>query len=187
MVAILENPEIRQLVGKISVQAYEQMGEDMGGIRRELIRGILIEETAPSAPHAFLITRLYRWVLAAVGTAFYCRQEQPLKLSDSMPQPDLAVIDGPEGDYFDVHPSTALWVMEVAVSSTVLDREKASLYAEAGIKEYWILLASEKAVEVHTVPEAGKYAQQRVYRSGETLASTVLPTLRVDLAALFRR
>ena len=187
MVAILENPEIRQLVGKISVQAYEQMGEDADGIRRELIRGVLIEKVAPSAPQAFLITRLYRWVLAVVGEAFYCRQEQPLKLSDSMPQPDLAVVDGPEGDYFDVHPSTALWVMEVAVSSTVLDREKASLYAEAGIQEYWILLAGEKAVEVHTVPESGKYARRKVYRPGEMLVSTALPALQVDLEALFRR
>ena len=43
--------------------------------------------------------------------------------------------------------------MEVAVSSRGLDREKASLYAEAGIKEYWILLAGEKAVEVYTEPQ----------------------------------
>lgn len=187
MVAILEHPEIRQLVGKISVQEYEQLGEDVDGIRRELIRGILIEKMPPSAPHSFLITRLYRWILAAVGTAFYCRQEQPLKLSDSMPQPDLAVIEGSEEDYFDAHPSTALWVMEVAISSAALDREKASLYAEAGIKEYWILLVVDKAVEVYTALEAGKYTQHRVYRSAETLVSTTIPTLRVNLEALFRR
>ena len=187
MVAMLENPEIRRLVGKISVQEYEQLGGDVDGIRRELIRGVLIEEMAPSPPHSFLITRLYRWILAAAGRDLYCRQEQPLRLSDSMPQPDLAVIGGSEEDYFDAHPSTALWVMEVAISSTVLDREKASLYAEAGIKEYWILLVEERAVEVHTAPQAGKYAQRKVYRSGETLVSAAVPTLHVDLEALFRR
>ena len=187
MVSILEYPEIRQRVGKISVQEYEQLGEDADGVRRELIRGVLIEEMAPSPPHSFLITRLYRWILAAVGTAFYCRQEQPLKLSDSMPQPDLAVIGSPEEDYFDTHPHTALWVMEVAISSAVLDREKAGLYAEAGVEEYWILLVEEKAVEVYTLPEAGKYARRRVYRVGEILVSAALPALRVDLEALFRR
>ena len=187
MIAILENPEVRRLVGKISVQQYEQLGESVDGTRTELIRGVLIEEMAPSPPHAFLITRLYRWVLAAVGTAFYCRQEQPLKLHDSMPQPDLVVIDGREDDFFDEHPTTALWVMEVAISSAGLDREKASLYAEAGIEEYWILLVGEKAVEVHTAAVAGEYTQRKIYRSGEILVSTVLPALRVDLEALFRR
>lgn len=186
MVASLENPEVRRLVKKLTVREYEQLGESMDGIQAELIRGILIEKTPPSAPHSFLITRLQRWVLAAVGAAFYCRQEQPLKLSDSMPQPDLAVINGQEEDYFDEHPSTALWVMEVAVSSAGLDREKASLYAEAGVEEYWILLAGEKAVEVYTTPQAGAFAQRRVYRTGETLVSTVLPALQVDLEALFR-
>ena len=187
MVAILENPEIRRLVYKISVPEYEQLGESADGTRTELIRGVVIEEMAPSPPHSFLITRLQRWVLAAVGTTLYCRQEQPLKLSDSMPQPDLAVIDGPEEDYFDKHPTSALWVMEVAVSSTGLDREKASLYAEAGIREYWIVLVGQKAVEIYSSPEAGEYTHRQVYRSGDVLASTVLPALRVEVEALFAR
>ena len=104
-----------------------------------------------------------------------------------MPQPDLAVINGQEEDYYDEHPSTALWVMEVAVSSRALDRVKASLYAEAGIQEYWILLADEEAVEVYTVPQNGKYILRRTYHVGELLASTVLPALQVNLEALFRR
>lgn len=110
-----------------------------------------------------------------------------MKLNDSMPQPDLAVINGREEEFFDEHPTTAMWVMKVAVTSTGLDREKASLYAEAGVEEHWILLAGQKAVEVYTAPLSGEYTQRRTYHAGEMLASTSLPGLQVDLEALYRR
>jgi Uma2 family endonuclease len=34
-------------------------------------------------------------------------------------------------------------VVEVAVSKPELDRENAALYAEAGVKEYWIVLGNK--------------------------------------------
>ena len=186
MVAILENPEVRQLVHKISVWEYEQLGEIADGTRTELIRGILLEKRMPpSGRHSFLITWLYKRLLAAAGTTAFCRQEQPLKLRDSMPQPDLAVVAGQEEDYPDAHPSTALLVVEIAITSRALDREKAALYAEAEIGEYWILLGGEKAVEVHTKPEAGVYTERRMYLRDQLLVSGMLPALRVDLGALF--
>lgn len=58
MVAILENPEVRQLVKKFSVHEYELLGENLGSNHTELIRGILIERMPPSPSHSFLITRL---------------------------------------------------------------------------------------------------------------------------------
>ena len=104
-----------------------------------------------------------------------------------MPQPDLAVVAGQEEDYPDTHPSTALLVAEIAITSRALDREKAALYAEAQIGEYWILLVGEKAVEVHTLPKGGVYTERQKYTQGQTLTSSVLPTLRIDLGVLFSR
>ena len=65
------------------------------------------------------------------------------------------------------------------------DQEKAFLYAEAGVAEYWIVLANDESIEVHTLPVAGRYTSRCVYGRGEPLSSVALPALRVDLDALF--
>ena len=59
-----------------------------------------------------------------------------MTLNDSEPEPDVAVVPGSVEDYRSAHPSTAVLIIEVAVSSEDVDREKAELYASAGIKEY---------------------------------------------------
>ena len=189
MVAILELPEIRRLVSPVSVKEYHSMAEfDEVGRRTELIRGIVIGKMSKSPLHSRLLRRLLRLVQAAAGTlsGILVLKEEPLTLVDSEPEPDVSLVAGSENEYaLASHPTTALLVIEVAVTSVELDREKAALYAEANVQEYWIVLANEAAVEVHTLPANGRYTQRRVYTRGETLASSVLPALRVDLDALF--
>ena len=179
MVAILENPEVRRLVQTFSVSEYEALGERINGNRTELIRGIIIEKMPASPLHSFLVARLRELAQTAARPDAHCRQEQPIRLKDSMPEPDLAVVTGQPSDYRRSHPITALLVVEVAVSSLGLDREKAALYAEAGVTEYWLIVAGKETVESYAGPEAGVYLQQRSYGRAETLVSTALPRLRV--------
>ena len=54
------------------------------------------------------------------------------------------------------------------MSSVAPDRENASLYAEAGVAEYWIVLGTA-AVEVYRRPENGTYQEKRLYSRGEFL------------------
>ena len=75
--------------------------------------------------------------------------------------------------------------MEGAVSSVELDRENASLYAEAGVPEYWIVLGTERQVEVYRQLENGVYRQRQLYSVEETLACTSVPDLQVALADWF--
>jgi Uma2 family endonuclease len=56
------------------------------------------------------------------------------------PVPDLAVVQGSIRDYGTIHPSTAVLVVEVSDSSLKYDTgDKASLYASAGIADYWVV------------------------------------------------
>ena len=98
---------------------------------------------------------------------YVARQEQPLRLADSMLEPDISVMRGTLTDFETQHPTTAVLVVEVAVSSVAPDRENASLYAEAGVAEYWIVLGESKAVEVYRYPENGAYQEKRTYVCGE--------------------
>src|SRR5438093_12944779 len=113
---------------------------------------------------------LYRLLLAQLSQGYSVWKEEPLTLADSEPEPDISVTRGSERDFVAAHPTTAELVVEVAVSSATLDRENASLYAEAGVKEYWIVLGSEKKVEVYRRPEGGRYRETRVLAGHDILA-----------------
>ena len=183
MSAILEIPEVRRRVSPLSVEEYHRLSEfNENGRRTELIRGIIIEKMSKSPLHSSLAKRLYDWIASILPDGFIMRREDPLTLQDSEPEPDIAVVRGREEDFMKVHPSTAELVIEVAVSSAALDRENASLYAEAGVSEYWIVLARERQVELYRQPENGHYAEKRLASYEEVLECKTVPGLRVRFA-----
>ena len=186
MSAILELPEVRRRVSPISVEDYRRLGEfNAHGRRTELIRGIVIEKMSKSPLHAAIAKRLYDLIARMFPRGLVVRQENPITLADSEPEPDIAVVRGVEADFFQAHPTTAALVIEVAVSSPALDRENASLYAEAGVKEYWIVLGLERKVEVYQRAEAGRYLEKGVLEFNDTLECRSVPGVQIRLADLF--
>ena len=186
MVAILEMPEVRRRVSRLSVEEYHRLNEfNENGRRTELIRGIVIEKMSKSPLHAALAKRLYDRIIRLVGNGWVVRREDPLQLSDSEPEPDIAVVTGAEEDFFKAHPTTAELVIEVAVSGPELDRENASLYAEAGVKEYWIVLGLERRVEVYRQPSPNGYQVKLSLGPEDTLTSVGVPAVEIVVADLF--
>ena len=185
MAAILEIPEVRQRVSPLSLEEYHRLGEfNENGRRTELIRGIIIEKMPKSPLHCSIAKRLYDSIARMLPSGFLVRQEEPLSLADSEPEPDISVVRGAESDFCNVHPATAELAVEIAVSSPALDRENASLYAEAGVKEYWIILATERAIEVYRKPERGHYRETALVGLNDTLQCSSVPELRVRLGEL---
>jgi Uma2 family endonuclease len=186
MVAILEIPEVRQRVSPLTVEEYHQLGEfNENGRRTELIRGIVIEKMSKSPLHSGISKRLYDRIISLVAQEFVVRRDDPITLADSEPEPDIAVVRGREADFFFAHPTTAELIIEVAVTSAALDRENASLYAEANVKEYWIVLGLEQAVEVYRRPEAGEYKEKHRFELNDTIECSSLPGVRIHIADLF--
>jgi len=186
MSSILDIPDVRQRVSRLSVEEYHRLPEfNERGRRTELIRGIVIEKMSKSPLHASLGKWLYDRLLSITPAGYVVRKEQPLTLADSEPEPDVSIVRGAPTDFRHAHPTTAELVVEVAVSSVALDRENASLYAEAGVKEYWIVLGREQQAEVYTEPGAGRYLQRRVIDAGGTIECSSVPGVRIALAELF--
>lgn len=190
MSSILELPEARARAVRWSVEDYEQYGEwlaDQGVLpkRAELIRGIIIEKMSKSPLHVDLFKGLYDAFSRRLPSDCMIFQERPLRLADSEPEPDVSVVRGTRADFQGKHPTTALLVVEVAVSSVAMDREYAALYAEAGIPEYWIVLAEARKVEVRRDPLDGAYQTQQLYGRGETLVCQSVPELTIALDELF--
>ena len=185
MAAILEIPEVRRRVSPLTVEEYHRLGEfNDNGRRTELIRGIIIEKMSKSPLHRIVASRLYRRLLALLPQGFCVWKEEPLTFVDSEPEPDISVTQGQEDDYARAHPTSAELVVEVAVSSPDLDRANASLYAEAGIKEYWIVLALQKQVEVYRQPSQGQYQQILTCRGDDFIECRSLPGVRIQVSTL---
>lgn len=186
--AILEIPDVRKRVSPLSVEDYHRLSEhNENGKRTELIRGIVIEKVSKSPLHSTMVALLYRLLIARLPEGFVVRQEQPLTLADSEPEPDIAVVRGTERDFLKAHPATAELVVEVALANPALDRENASLYAEAGIKEYWLLLWEEQKAEVYRDPKAGRYQQRTIISLDEVLQCSTIPSVRFLISDLLPR
>ena len=186
MAAILEIPEVRQRVSPLSVEEYHRLDEfNENGRRTELIRGIVIEKMSKFPLHRTIASLLYRLLLGLLPEGYSVWKEEPLTFVDSEPEPDISVTRGSERDFSTAHPTTAELVVEVADSSATLDRENASLYAEAGVKEYWIILGAERQVEAYCRPCNGRYQEKRLLAAGETIECGSVPGVRVRIADLF--
>src|SRR6266404_8784785 len=149
MAAILEIPEVRQRLSRLSVEEYHRLSEfNEQGRRTELIRGLVMEKMSKSPLHRTIASLLYDLLLPQLPPGFSIWKEEALTLADSEPEPDISITRGNRRDFATAHPSTADLVVEVAVSSAALDRENAALYAEAGVKEYWILLGTERKLDI---------------------------------------
>ena len=100
---------------------------------------------------------------------------------DSEPEPDISVSARSTGLE---HPSTSLLMIEVSDSSIRKDREvKSTIYAEAGVGEYWIvdISGSELAVEVQTGPTERGYRRVEILRDGDVLRPTQLPAVALPV------
>lgn len=91
------------------------------------------------------------------------RSGHPLRLPDptSLPEPDLAAVA--PGTRADEHPTSALLVTEIAVSSTRTDVDvKAPLYASAGVREYWVVDVPARCLHVFAEPDGHRYRQVEI-------------------------
>ena len=181
MNALLELPEIRQRVARISVEDYHRLGERPV----ELLRGTIVEKMSKSPAHFTTVEDLREILTGQIQPGHLLRTEGPLTFSDSEPEPDLCIVKGAKSDFRKTHPTSAELVIEVAVSSLEVDRVKAHIYAEAGIPEYWIVRPEEKSIEVYRTPSPQGYAVPLIFKSPAVLESSAVRSVRVELAQLF--
>lgn len=161
------------------------------GRKVELIKGEVIEMSPQDSGHTTAVSLLDYLFKAAFPRGWVVRIQSPLALgAESDPEPDIAVVKGSPRDFVRSQPSTAALVIEVASSSLEYDRtSKASLYAEAGIQDYWIVDLIKRRLEVYRnrredeTPSLGfGYADRMVLEAGESVSPLALPEARLLVA-----
>ena len=159
----------------------------------ELIGGELIVAEPQGAAHYTAIVKTARALEAAFGTGWHARVQGPIGLdTDSEPEPDVAVVRGGPDDYSRAHPARPALTVEVADSSLALDRQhKGSLYARAGLADYWVLNLLDRVLEVYrepapdpAAPFGWRYAHTEVLDASARVAPLAAPGASVPVATL---
>jgi Uma2 family endonuclease len=147
---------------RFTVEQYEKMVESgvlRSGERAELIEGVVVQKMPQDPPHAVVIEYTLDAVRPHLPTGWRLREQKPIRLGDSEPEPDIAVVRGPASRYEKRHPrpTDIAAAIEVADSSVQYDRaEKGRMYARAGIPIYWIINLVDRHVEMYSDPRNGK-------------------------------
>jgi Uma2 family endonuclease len=184
MSSLLQLPGIQHRAVPLSVEAWHHMiAKGLAPKRAELLEGVIIEKRSKSILHTRLLSRTMEALHQALTGAYWLRQEAPITMSDSEPEPDISVVAGREESYT-AHPATALLVIEISVSTLQEDRAMAGLYAKAGVAEYWLFNARSRQVEVFRQPEAGQYLEHFTVPADSSLDSSSLH-VSLELAELW--
>lgn len=159
----------------------------------ELIGGELLVAEPQGPYHASAIGRVDYALRAVLPPGWIVRVQAPLSLDpESAPEPDLAVVPGRPGDYRTSHPAQAALAVEVAETSLDFDRRrKGSLYARAGIQDYWIVNLVESVLEVYRdpVPDLSavygwRYGSVETLRPPASVAPLAVGSARIRVADL---
>jgi Uma2 family endonuclease len=159
----------------------------------ELLGGQLIVAEPKGSPHSTAVALAAEALREAFGPGWLVRVQDPVALdAESEPEPDVAVVPGRARDYLAAHPARPALLVEVAESSLAFDRDhKGSLYARAGVTDYWIVNLVDEVLEAYRRPalersaEFGwRYLDVQALRPGTTIAPLARPDVTVAVADL---
>jgi Uma2 family endonuclease len=181
--ALVEDYEIHRL----SIDDYHRMVAS-GGFAEdthvELIDGYIVDMSPRSPQHENAIRWLIRWMFGHLDReACDLMVNGSLTIGNSEPEPDVAILRRTPPT--DSHPSEALLVIEVAVSSKDRDlRTKPRVYAPA-VEEYWVIDLERRVAVVHRSPGADGYAEVAVVAGDAAVEARAVDVGRVPLVELF--
>lgn len=183
-------------VCRLSVSQYHEM--IAAGILThddpvELLEGWLVPKMVKNPPHStarHLTTKALEQILPS---GWHVRSQEPITLSDSEPEPDVAIVRSDPIHYERSHPQSrdVALVVEVADASLERDRSiKKQVYARAELPVYWIVNLRERRIEVYTAPsgpiEVPDYRQQEFCDDRSEVSLTIggHDTGRIPVAVL---
>lgn len=152
--------------------------------RVELLEGQLVQMSPQGEAHSSITRHLADLLYRGLPDSMMLQQHSSFRAGErSMPEPDLAVIPRRRGFH---HPTEAFLIVEVADTSIHNDRSvKTQIYARAMIPEYWIVNVARGEIEVFSEPGPDGYGRSRVVGRGAVLRPALLPSIVLDVSAIF--
>jgi len=141
----------------------------------ELVNGELIDRMGKRHPHVLWHNLVRQWLINVFGGDFVQSEDPidvaPEDLPTNEPEPDLVVTTKSVREFTtSPKPDEIRLVVEISDTTVKYDRTvKASLYARAGIPEYWVVDVPQKRLIVHRAPNNGEYTSITIHASGEII------------------
>jgi Uma2 family endonuclease len=149
------------------VQAMVEAGILRDDERVELIDGVLVDMSPITPLHSDLVGWLAdHFVRAIDGTQ--ARVQDLLRVEGGFVVPDLMVIEPPPRG---THPTTALLIAEVSVTTLRYDLRKAARYARAGVSEYWVVDGPGRRLIQHLAPVTDGYDRVETHTGDVTVTA----------------
>jgi Uma2 family endonuclease len=144
---------------RLSVAQYHRMIETgvlTANDKVELLEGLLVSKMPHHPSHDGSISVIGRELRAILPAKWIIRIQSAVTLDNSEPEPDLAVVLGPEERYFAAHPVPVDIACIIEVSDATLEydsTDKLRVYARNKIPVCWIINLIEKKVNVYSDPK----------------------------------
>jgi hypothetical protein len=171
------------------VDEYENLvrqGRITENDRCELIHGVITDKMGIGDLHAACVKRLNGLFSNGAAKRYIVSIQDPIQFTDSVPEPDCALLTYREDYYQHAKPraADALLIVEVADSSLDFDRDvKGPMYSKAGIADFWIVNLIDDCIEVYRQPRAnGTYVEPQIARRGESIVAVALPEIKVAVS-----
>lgn len=151
----------------------------------EIIDGYLIDKMSIGSNHAGTVNLLTQKLIIRLAGKAAVAVQNPIRIDDyNAPEPDISLLR-PREDFYRKSlpaPQDALLLIEVSDSTVEYDRDiKKTLYAEAGIAEFWLINLKENTVERYSSPKNGSYRLAEILESGETIKAGTIENLELKI------
>lgn len=166
----------------LRMQAAGILDEDA---RVELIDGGLVEMASEGAPHTRAKMQIAKAFLIQAGPGVEVIVDSTLRLAATYaPDPDLYLYDA-KLPLEAVSGANVGLVIEIAQSTLAKDLSiKLELYAQHGVREYWVVDVNTDTIIVHRDLSGGLYRDVTHHSARDTLAPRAFPQLALCLADL---
>ena len=154
----------------------------------ELIEGELLLKMPKNEPHVFSTSLARNWAEGAFG-ALFVRSQDPVALDEhNDPEPDVVVLSKNMREYLALGtPPVEDIRLLIEVSDSTLEfdlNRKATLYARAGVVEYWVLDLPNRRLHIHLNPSEGGYGRVLTLAESQAIAPLANPEATVVVSTL---
>lgn len=179
-------------LAKWSIDEYHSMIEAglLDNRQVELLKGKIIEMSPEGEAHAYFSSEAEDYLRTLISDRATIRSGKPITLpNNSEPEPDIAIAQKLGREYLQHHPypENIFWLIEY--SNTSLDKDlnvKNKIYAEAGIKEYWVANLKKGQLIVFREPQETEYASKSTLSEGVVYPLT-FPALAVEVKRIISK
>jgi len=153
----------------------------------ELLDGELIEMSPESPLHSYVTRSSSDYLRQALKRLARVIEAHPITLTNSEPEPDLAIVKLSPTDYKHHHPfpEDIFWLIEISNKTLNYDlNDKRKIYAQDGIIEYWVADINNRQVHIFLNPKDGDYQTTKIVSEG-VIKTQTFPTIDLSIQHLF--